>query len=112
MTGRFIGKTYKEYQSKLIENLKNGKEIHDFWTCKNVKKRPQAPKPILLGLESEKSGNQVPNFEKFEKYIKDAPKKTVLDGSSTFANELMRFRNKAKPIWVKIQKHCKNAVTI
>ena len=83
-----------------------------FLTFKNVKKRPQAPKPILLGLGSEKSGNQVPNFGKFEKYIKDAPKKTVQNGSSTFANELMRFRNEAKPIWVKIQKHCKNAVTI
>ena len=81
-----------------------------FWTCQNVKKRPQAPKPILLGLGSEKSGNQVPIFEKFEKSIKDAPKKTVLDGSSTFANELMRFRNEAKPIWVEIQKHRKNAV--
>ena len=82
----------------------------NFWTCQNVKKRPQAPKPILLGLGSEKSGNQVPNFEKFEKYIKDAPKQTVQDGSSTFANELMRFPNEAKPIWVEIQKHCKNAV--
>ena len=113
MTGRFIGKTYKEYQSKIIENFQNGKEFRDFCTYKNVKTRPQAPKPILLGLGSEKSGNQVPNFEKNEKYIKDAPKKTVQDGSSTFANELMRVPNEAKPIWVKIQKkHCKKAVTI
>ena len=83
-----------------------------FWTCQNVKKGPRAPKPILLGLGSEKSGNQVPNFEKNEKYIKDAPNKTVQNGSSTFANELMRFRNEAKQIWVEIQKHCKNAVII
>ena len=83
-----------------------------FWTCKNVKKRPQAPKPILLGLGSEKSGNQVPNFENFSNYIQDAPKKTVQNGSYTSPNELMRFRNEAKPIWVKIQKHCKNAVII
>ena len=82
-----------------------------FWTCKNVKKRPQAPKPILLGLGSEKSVNQVPNFEK-KKYIKDAPKQTVHNGSSIFANELMRFPNEATPIWDKIQKHCKNAVII
>ena len=112
MTGRFIGTTYKEYQRKCIENCKYYKQIDDSWTCKNVKKRPQAPKPILLGLGSEKSGNQIPNLENFEKYEKDAPGKTVQDGSSTFANELTRFRNEAKPIWVKIQKHCKNAVII
>ena len=77
-----------------------------------MQKRPQARKPIFLGLESEKSGNQVPNFENFEKYIKDAPKKTVQNGSYTSPNELTRFQNKANPIWVEIQKHCKNAVTI
>ena len=70
-------------------------------------KRPQAPKTIFLDLEYEKSGNQVPNFEKNEKYIKDAPNKTVQNGSYAFPNELMRFRNKAKPIWEKNQKHCK-----
>ena len=79
---------------------------------KNMQKRPQAPKPILLGLESEKSENQVPNFENFEKYIKDAPKKTVQNGSYTSPNELVRFRNEAKPIWVEIRKHCKNAAII
>ena len=81
-----------------------------FWTNKNRQKRPQAPKPIFLGLESEKSENQVPNFENFEQYIKDAPNKTVQNGSYTSPNELMRFPNEAKPILVKIQKHCKNAV--
>ena len=83
-----------------------------FWTCQNVKKRPHAPKHILLGPKSEKSGNMIPNLEKFKKDIKDAPNKTVQNGSYAFPNELMRFRNEAKPIWVKIQKHCKNAVTI
>ena len=78
-----------------------------FWTCQNVKKRPLVPKPILLGLGSEKYGNQVPNFEIFEEYIKDVPTKTVQNGSYAFPNELMRFRIKAKPIWVKIQKHYK-----
>ena len=72
-------------------------------TSKNVHR----PKTHFLVLESEKSGNQVPIFEKFGKSIKDAPKKTVQNGSSTFANELMRFRNEATPIWVEIQKHCK-----
>ena len=32
-----------------------------------MQKRPQAPKPIFLGLESEKSGNMVPNSEICEK---------------------------------------------
>ena len=81
-----------------------------FWTCQNVKKRPQAPTHFFLGFKYEKSGNHIPNSEIFEKYEKDAPKKTVQNGSSTFANELMRFPNEAKPIWVEIQKHCKNAV--
>ena len=78
-------------------------------------KRPKTstgPKTHVLGLEYEKSGNQVPNFENFDKYIKDAPKKSLQNGSYTFANELMRFRNEAKPIWGKIQKRCKNAVII
>ena len=67
---------------------------------------------MFLGLEYEKSGNHIQNLENCEKYEKDAHKKTMQNGSSTFANELMRFRNEAKPIWVEIQKHCKNAVTI
>ena len=83
-----------------------------FLYIKKCQKRPQARKPIFLGLGSEKSGNQVPNFGKIEKCIKDAPTKTVQNGSYTSPNELMRFPNEAKPIWVKIQKHCKNAVTI
>ena len=77
-----------------------------------MQKRPRAPKPILLGQESGKSENMVPYFEKFGKSIKDAPNKTVQNGSYSSPNELVRFPNEAKPIWVKIQKHCKNAVTI
>ena len=79
---------------------------------KTLPKRPQAPKPIFLGLESEKSENQVPNFEFVEKYIKDVPKKTVQNGSYTSPNELMRFPNEATPIWVEIQRHCNKAVVI
>ena len=54
----------------------------------------------------------VPTLEKFEKYIKDAPTKTVQNGSYTSPNERTRFPNEATPIWVEIQKHGKNAVTI
>ena len=77
---------------------------------KKSQKRPQAKKPIFLGLESEKSENLVRNFDFFEKYIKDAPWKTVQNGCDAFPNELMRFPIEAKPIWGEIQKHYKNAV--
>ena len=62
-----------------------------FGTNKNMQKRPQVKKPIFLGLESGKSGNQVPEIENFEKYIKDVPTKTSQNGSYTSPNELMRF---------------------
>ena len=83
------------------------KTIDDFLDIKKCQKRPRVTKPIFLGLESEVFENMMPKFENFEKYIKDAPKKTVQDGSYTSPNELTRFQNKAKPIWVEIQKHCK-----
>jgi hypothetical protein len=51
-------------------------------------------------------------FEDFEKYPNFAHGISVHNGSYAFPNELMRFRNEAKPIWEKIQKHCKNAVII
>ena len=73
-------------------------------------KTSTGPKADFLILESEKSGNQVPNFEIFENYMKFAHRISVQNGSYAFPNELMRFRNEAKPIWEKIQKHCKNAV--
>ena len=101
-----------EHQSKFIEHLQSGKQLGEFLDQTNTQKRPQATKPILLGLESEKSGNQVPNFENFEKYLKFAHGISVQNGSYAFPNELTRFRYEAKPIWGKIQKHCKNAVII
>ena len=78
----------------------------------DMPKRPQAPKHIFWVWNMKNLKNQVPNFEIFEKYIKDASKKTLQNGSYTSPNELTRFRNEAKPIWGKIQKHCKNAVII
>ena len=101
-----------EHRRESIENCQDGKQIGKILDLKNMQKRPQARKPIFLGLESEKSENQAPNFENSEKYIKDAPNKTVQNGSYTSPNELTRFPNEAKPIWVEIQKHCKNAVII
>ena len=89
MTVRFIGKTYKEYQRKVIENLQYGKQIDDFLDMPKRQKTSTGPKTHFLGLKSEKSGNQVPKFEYFEKYEKDAHNKTMHNGSSTFANEVI-----------------------
>ena len=74
--------------------------------------RLRAQNHTCLGLEYEKSGNQVPNFGNFEKYETDAHKKSLQNGSYAFPNELMRFPNEAKPILVNIQKHGKKAVII
>ena len=112
MTGTYIGKTYTEYRREFVEHFPYGKQIGKILTLKNCQKRPQAPTPILLGLESEQPGNRIPNFEFLENYMKFAHEISVQDGSYAFPNELVRFRNEATPIWGKIQKHCKNAVII
>ena len=63
MTETYIGKTYKEYRREFVEQFPDGKQIGKILDIKNKQKRPQAPKPIFLGLESEKSENLVPNFD-------------------------------------------------
>ena len=50
MTGKFIGKTYKEYRRKFMENCPYGKQIGEILDLQNMQKRPQAQKPIFLGL--------------------------------------------------------------
>ena len=55
----YVGSTFVEHQSKFIENSQYGKQIGKILDIKNTQKRPQAPKPIFLGLESEKSENQI-----------------------------------------------------
>ena len=106
----YIRLIYITDQNTFIENCQYGKQIGKILDIKNRQKRHRAPKHIFLRLEYEKSGNQVPNFEKNEKYIKYAHGISVHNGSYAFPNELMRFRNEAKPIWENIQKHYKNAV--
>ena len=101
-----------EHRREFIENCPCGKQIGKFLDQQNKQTRPQAPKPIFLGMEPEKSGNQILNFEVFEQYMKFAHEISVQNGSYTFPNELTRFRFEAKPIWGKIRKHCKNAVII
>ena len=101
-----------EHQREFVEHFPYGKQIGKILDQQNMQKRPQAQKPIFLGLESEKSENWIPNFENFEKSMKFAHEISVQDGSYALPNELVRFRNEAKPIWVEIRKHCKNAVII
>ena len=95
-----------------MEHFQYGKQIGKILDIKNKQTRHRAPKHILLGLKSAKSGNQVPDLENSETYLKFANKNYVQNGSDAFPNELMRFRIEAKPIWGEIQKHCKNAVII
>ena len=80
-----------------MEHFPCGKQIGHFLDQQNTQTRPQAQKPILLGLESEKSENQIPNFEN-DKYMKFAHEISVQNGLDAFPNELMRFRIEAKPI--------------
>ena len=74
-------------------------------------KRPQAPKHIFWCWNMK---NMETRFQiwKILKHMKNAHETSVQNGSDAFPNELMRFRFEAKPIWGKIQKHCKNAVII
>ena len=88
-----------EHQRKFVEHFPYGKQIGKILDIKKSQKRPQARKPILLGLESEKSGNQVHVFDKFEKYLKFAHENSVQNGSYAFPNQLVRFRFEAKTIW-------------
>ena len=66
LTGRFIGKTYTEYRREFVEHFPYGKQIGNFVDSRNRQKRPQAPKPIFLGLESEKLENHIINLVCFE----------------------------------------------
>ena len=101
-----------EHQREFVEHFQYGKQIGKILDIRNRQKRHRAPKHILLGLESEKSGNQVPTFEICEQYLKFAHEISVHHGSDAFPNELTRFRFEAKPIWGKIQIHSTNAVII
>ena len=109
MTITYVRSTFAEDQREFVEHFQYGKRIGKLLDMKNKQKRSQAQKPILLGLES---GNHIPLFGIFEKYLKFVHEMSVHNGSDAFPNELTRFRIEAKPIWGKIQKRCKNEVII
>ena len=52
--GRYIRSTFVEHQREFVEHFPYGKQIGKILDIKNTQKRPQAPKPIFLGLEYEK----------------------------------------------------------
>ena len=99
MTGWYIRSTFVEHQREFVEHFQYGKHIGKILDLKTKQKRQRAPKYILLGLKSERSGNQVPSFQNSEKYIKFAHGISVQNGCDAFPNELTRFRFEAKPIW-------------
>ena len=53
-----------EDQREFVEHLQIGKQIGKLL---DIPKRPQAPTHMFWGLEYEKSGSQVPNFENMKK---------------------------------------------
>ena len=63
----YIRSTFTTDQSTFIEQSQNCKQLDDFLDQQNEQKRPQAQKPIFLGLESEKYENRIPDFEFLEK---------------------------------------------
>ena len=99
-----------EHQREFVEHFPYGKQIGKILAIQNKQKRHRAPKHILFGLKSETSGIRFNIWIFCEKYLKFAHAISVHNGSYTFPNELMGFRIEATPIWVKLQKHCKNAV--
>ena len=110
LAGRYVRSTFVEDQREFVEHFQYGKQIGKILDMENKQERHRAPKHILLCLEYEKSGNQVPNFDFVEEYLKFAHEISVQNGCDALPKELMRFRIEATPIWEKIQKHCKNAV--
>ena len=59
MKETYIRSTFITDQSNFIENCQYGKQIGKHLDIENRQKRHRAPKPIFLGLESEKSEHQI-----------------------------------------------------
>ena len=68
LTMTYIRSTFITDQRKFVEHFQYGKQIGKILDIQNRQKRHRAPPHILLGLKSEKSGNQVPNFDFFKIY--------------------------------------------
>ena len=73
-----------EDQREFVEHFQYGKQIGKILDIKNRQKRHRAPKHILLGLKSEKSGNQVPHFEFLENILNLLTKFLCIMGHTLF----------------------------
>ena len=78
LMGRYVRSTFVEDQREFVEHLQIGKQIGKLL---DMPKGPQAPKHILLGHKSERSGKQVPNLQFVEKHLNFAHEISVLNGS-------------------------------
>ena len=78
-----------------MEHFQYGKQIGKILDIQNKQKRHRAPKHILLGLKSEKSGNQVPNVEFVEEYLKFAHEISVHNGSDAFPKRAHEVPNRS-----------------
>ena len=106
LTGTYIRSTFITAHTKLTYNFQNGKQIDKLL---DMSKRPQAPKHIFWDWNMKHLETRF-HILIFLRNMKNAHGNSVHNGSYAFPNELMRFRFEAKPIWEKIQKHCKHAV--
>ena len=107
LTGRYVRSTFVEDQREFVEHFQYGKQIGKTLDITNRQKRPRAPKHILLGLKSEKPGNQVPIFENLKNILNLLTKCLCIMGQTLFqtssrGSELkqhrfgIKFRNPVK----------------
>ena len=93
MTGRYIRSTFVEDQREFVEHFQYGKQIGKILDIKNTQKRHRAPKPIFLGLESEKSENKIPNFEHFENIYEICSRKFCAEWIRRFSKRAHEVQN-------------------
>ena len=104
MTGRYVRSTFVEDQREFVEHLQIGKQIRKLL---DMPKRPQAQKHIFWVWNMKNLETWFQILKSLKNIIKMLTNILCRMAVTLF---LMRFRFEAKPIWEKIQKHCKNAV--
>ena len=74
----YIRSTFITDQTKFIDNCQYGKQIGEFLNEQNKQKRPQAQKPIFLGVESENLVHVFENFGNMEKCSQKVSAKWII----------------------------------
>ena len=103
MTETYIGTTVVEHRREFMENCQYGKQIDEFLEQQNRQKRPQATKPILLGLKYEKSENQISNFEKVKNLLNVRPEFLCIIGHTLFKTSSRGSEMKQKRFGVQLK---------